>query len=99
MPQVFPPVSNTLSRLGIVAVGVGLAGLCLAGGLVSWSPYLTQVGMAREQPVPFSHEHHVRGLGLDCRFCHSAVENAAFAGLPPTKTCMTCHSRIWTNSP
>jgi hypothetical protein len=54
--------------------------------------------MAREQPVPFSHEHHVNGLGIDCRYCHSTVEKSPFAGIPATKVCMTCHSQIWTNA-
>ena len=54
--------------------------------------------VTRDQPVPFSHEHHVGGLGLDCRYCHTSVEKARFAGLPPTETCMTCHSQIWTNA-
>lgn len=62
------------------------------------SPYMSQAGVIREQPVPFSHDHHVRGLGIDCRYCHTGVETSAFAGLPPTKTCMTCHSQIWTNA-
>src|SRR5262249_46164795 len=53
---------------------------------------------AREQPVPFSHRHHVGGIGLDCRYCHTTVEVSSFAGIPPTKTCMNCHSQIWTNS-
>jgi Cytochrome c7 and related cytochrome c len=48
--------------------------------------------------VPFSHQHHVAGLGLDCRYCHTSVENSSFAGIPPTKTCMNCHSEIWTNA-
>jgi hypothetical protein len=49
--------------------------------------------------VPFSHKHHVSGLGIDCRYCHTAVEQSAFAGIPSTSTCMNCHSQIWTNSP
>jgi NAD-dependent SIR2 family protein deacetylase len=53
----------------------------------------------RPQPVPFSHKHHVSGLGIDCRYCHTAVEQSAFAGIPSTSTCMNCHSQIWTNSP
>jgi len=57
------------------------------------------VNMARPQPVPFSHKHHVGELGLDCRYCHTSVEQSSFAGLPPTATCMTCHSQIWVNSP
>jgi len=67
--------------------------------LVQGSPYQTQVGVIREQPVPFSHEHHVRGLGIDCRYCHTSVETSSFAGLPPTHTCMSCHSQIWSTSP
>jgi hypothetical protein len=63
------------------------------------SAYVTEVGVAREQPVPFSHKHHVSGLGIDCRYCHTTVEQAAFAGMPSTHTCMTCHSQIWTDSP
>ena len=55
--------------------------------------------MSREQPVPFSHRHHVGGMGIDCRYCHTSVENAAFANIPPTKTCINCHSQIWANSP
>ncbi len=70
--------------------------LILAG--VSESDYLTGVGVAPEQPVPFSHKHHDGELGLDCRNCHQQVEYAATAGLPPTYTCMTCHSQIWTGS-
>ena len=54
--------------------------------------------MMVDQPVPFSHKHHVLGLGLDCRMCHSTVETSADAGLPPLHTCMTCHSQIWTNA-
>lgn len=62
------------------------------------SPYATYQYITRNQPVPFSHEHHVGRLGIDCRYCHTGVEQAAFAGLPPTRTCMTCHSQIWTTA-
>jgi hypothetical protein len=55
--------------------------------------------VVREQPVPFSHKHHVSGLGIDCRYCHTAVETSSFAGIPPTETCMSCHSQIWFDSP
>ena len=72
--------------------------LCLSY-LLMQSPYQTQVRVVQPQPVPFSHEHHVRGLGIDCRYCHTSVETSAFAGLPPTHTCMSCHSQIWASSP
>jgi hypothetical protein len=62
------------------------------------SAFITREGMPRPQPVPFSHEHHVYGLGIDCRYCHVSVEVSSFAGLPSTKTCMTCHSQLWTNA-
>jgi hypothetical protein len=57
------------------------------------------VEVPREQPVPFSHKHHVSGLGIDCRYRHTSVEKSAFAGIPPTDTCMTCHSQLWTDAP
>ena len=63
------------------------------------SSYSTRVEIPRDQPVPFSHKHHVSGLGLDCRYCHTSVETSAFAGMPPTETCITCHSQIWSDSP
>ena len=66
---------------------------------LSASPYVTDVNVAKDQPVPFSHKHHVGELGLDCRYCHTAVESSSSAGMPPTQTCMTCHSQIWVNSP
>ncbi|HSB14018.1 MAG TPA: cytochrome c3 family protein [Bryobacteraceae bacterium] len=79
--------------------------LFIGGGLlwvlneVNRSPYVTDVGVALDQPVPFSHKHHVAGLGIDCRYCHSTVEISSSAGMPPTETCMSCHSQIWADSP
>jgi hypothetical protein len=66
---------------------------------VNRSPYVTRAHEARAQPVPFSHAHHVGGLGVDCRYCHTSVDKSAVAGIPPTKTCMNCHSQIWSQSP
>jgi hypothetical protein len=60
---------------------------------------MTRRGTTVLQPIPFSHKHHVRGLGLDCRYCHATVETSSEAGYPPTRTCMTCHSQIWTHAP
>jgi len=78
--------------------------LAVGGGLflldrLFRSPYTTQQKLAREQPVQFSHKHHAGQLGIDCRYCHTSVEISASAGIPPTQTCMNCHSQIWTQSP
>jgi hypothetical protein len=98
MAQLFRPSSNSIARVTLLAVGLLVA---VAGGVawaIEWSPWITWAGVVRDQPIPFSHEHHVGGLGIDCRYCHSSVEDSSFAGLPPTKTCMTCHSVIWNNA-
>jgi hypothetical protein len=76
-----------------------LAVLGWVGWVLARSSYVTNAGVTYEQPVPFSHEHHVTGLGIDCRYCHASVEENAFAGMPSTKTCMNCHSQIWAGSP
>lgn len=99
MPQIFHPSANTLSRVVLFSLVIGPAGLLGLIYLLVRSPYQTQVGVVLEQPVQFSHEHHVNGLGIDCRFCHTSVETSASAGMPPTHTCMTCHSQIWSDSP
>lgn len=83
---------------------LSLAG-ALIGGVVLifivwyyFSPEFTDVGYAPEQPVPYSHQLHVGELGMDCRYCHSNVETAAEANLPPTQTCMNCHGQIQSES-
>ena len=60
--------------------------------------WITSVRVAPEQPIMFSHKHHVKDDGIDCRYCHTGVETSSYAGLPPTETCMTCHSQIWSNA-
>ena len=99
MAQIFPRSSNTLARATMIATLVLVVGLLWTAAEMQRSPYFTYAGVARMQPVPFSHKHHVGGLGLDCRYCHTSVEVSGFAGIPPTKTCMNCHSQIWTNAP
>jgi hypothetical protein len=99
MPQIFHPSSNTLARVSIFGAVFFLGALGLIMSAVIRSPYMTHVGVARDQPVPFSHKHHVEGLGIDCRYCHTSVENSSFAGLPPAKTCMNCHSIMWNQAP
>lgn len=96
---IFRPKSNLLAKVLLLGfLGTIIATSLSAWGL-KWSPYITLAGDYIEQPVPFSHSHHVGGLGLDCRYCHTSVEVSANAGFPPTHTCMTCHSQIWTNAP
>lgn len=98
MPQIFHKSTNTFSRLSIFGALLFLLVLGWVLAAVAASPWVSEADVVREQPVPFSHEHHVSGLGLDCRYCHDSVERSAFAGLPSTETCMTCHSHIWTNA-
>jgi Cytochrome c7 and related cytochrome c len=94
----FEPGADLIVKIALLA--------CLAivtAGAGWWffaarTDYATALGWVVDQPVPFSHEHHVSGLGLDCRFCHTSVETSATAGMPATETCMTCHSQLWTNA-
>ncbi len=87
-----------MSRVTIFGAVFVVAALSWMGMEVQRSPYVTYAGVRKPQPVPFSHQHHVSGLGIDCRYCHTSVETSSFAGIPPTKTCMNCHSQIWTNA-
>lgn len=99
MSQIFHPASNTFARATIFGAVFVLAGIIAVGWFLVRSSYATGVGVPVNQPVPFSHQHHVGGLGIDCRYCHSTVETSSFAGIPPTYTCMSCHSQIWSDSP
>jgi hypothetical protein len=99
MAQIFHPSFNTISKLSIFgAVFFFAGGLAIAAVMIR-SPYFTQAGVHRDQPIPFSHKHHVTEVGIDCRYCHTSVEESGFAGIPPSETCMTCHSQIWLESP
>jgi hypothetical protein len=98
MAQIFHHSTNTVARVSIYGSLFVLLVLSFALYGLSESPYYTDVNLAKDQPVPFSHKHHAGELGIDCRYCHTSVEESSFAGLPPTQTCMTCHSQIWTNS-
>ncbi len=98
MPQIFHRSTNFISRLSIYGSVVIIAALSYALYAIAMSPWYTQQYVKRQQPVPFSHRHHAGELGIDCRYCHTSVEKSSFAGLPPTQTCMTCHSQIWTNA-
>lgn len=99
MAQIFHPGANTIAKASIVGGGAVAAAVVGLGYLILHSPYQTEVSVVKPQPVPFSHEHHVGGLGIDCRYCHTSVEESYYAGMPPTYTCMSCHSQIWNQSP
>src|SRR5476651_669776 len=99
MSQLFPKSANAIARMSLVGVGALLL-------LVTWvvftlmrSSFATKQNEFVDQPIQFSHAHHVGGEGIDCRYCHTSVEKSSLAGIPPTKTCMNCHSQIWTNAP
>jgi hypothetical protein len=98
MAQIFHRSTNTISRVSIYGAVILIAVLGYAVDVVNQTSYVTEVHNARPQPVPFSHKHHVGELGMDCRYCHSSVEDSSSAGMPPTQTCMACHSQIWTNA-
>jgi hypothetical protein len=99
MSQVFGRSANALSRLTILGAVVTVVALAFVALVYVRSPWARAVGMPVDQPVPFSHKHHVTDDGIDCRYCHTSVENSSFAGIPPTQTCMNCHSQIWSQSP
>jgi len=99
MSQIFSRSANALARSSLF----GLVSLVALGGwlilTLMRSSWATKQNEFVEQPIQFSHAHHVGGVGLDCRYCHTSVEKSSFAGIPPTKTCMNCHSQIWANAP
>ena len=99
MPQIFKSSANSFARTSIVLAVVILGALAgVVVELIADSRYASRQGAAREQPIPFSHTHHVGSMGIECRYCHTGVENSQHAVVPPTKTCMNCHSQIWVNS-
>lgn len=99
MTQIFTSAADAWLRLLVVGGLAVMAGTTVAAIGFARSDYYTGANIRPvSQPVPFSHQHHVSGLGIDCRYCHTGVDSGARAGLPPTHTCMTCHSQVWTNA-
>lgn len=98
MAQIFHEAFNSFSKASIVGLIALAATAAAVYELLDRSPYVDEKRVVLEQPVPFSHKHHVGEMGLDCRFCHASVEDSSFAGIPPVSTCMTCHSQIWKSS-
>lgn len=99
MPQLFTNNANTIARVSVVIGAVLALVVVWAWYELNTSAYNTGQFLEYQQPVQFSHKHHVGDDGIDCRYCHTSVETAAAAGLPPTQTCMNCHSQIWSDSP
>src|SRR5678815_5787724 len=91
MPQIFHRSANTIARVSIFGALFFIAALLWLTAAVNRSPWVTQAQVAREQPIQFSHERHVAGNGIDCRYCHTSVEDSSFAGIPPTKTLSLIH--------
>jgi hypothetical protein len=99
MSQIFPRSANAIARFTMI-------GALLVAGFLGWavvtlmrSDLVTAANANVDQPVQFSHAHHVGGIGIDCRYCHTSVDQAASASIPPTQTCMNCHSQVWLDSP
>src|SRR6187200_2948851 len=99
MAQVFHRSMNSLGRIIVFGMPLLFAGSVLGGTILYRSPYITGEREVIDQPVPFSHKHHAGQLGIDCRYCHTSVETSSFAGIPPTKTCMNCHSQLFATEP
>lgn len=95
MPQVFPSSMNPISRMMILGIPFIVSSIGISLSAFYRSDYTTGRNEVVEQPIPFSHQHHVAELGIDCRYCHTGVETSAYAMIPPTKTCMNCHQQMW----
>jgi len=98
MAQIFSRSSNALARGSLVLAGLMVVALGVALDQLQRSPWVTRQGQRPDQPVPFSHKHHVQGMGLQCQYCHVTVERSSYAGIPPTRICMNCHAQLWTNA-
>jgi hypothetical protein len=98
LAQIFHRSSNSLAKVSIAAAVLLASGIVWAAYALNAGAFTTGVDVSPDQPVPFSHKHHVGDDGIDCRYCHTSVETSAFAGIPPTDTCMSCHSELWINA-
>jgi hypothetical protein len=99
MSQIFHPSTNTIARVSILALVLLIGGGLWLLAAINRSSYVTGADVVRDQPVPFSHQRHVGGNGIDCRYCHTSVEETGFAGIPATETCMSCHSQVLSDAP
>src|SRR5262245_15082706 len=96
--QIFPTAVSAVTRAARALALALIVAVPTAVTMVQRSSYATGVGVPRQQPIAFSHKHHVSDAGLDCRYCHTSVERSPFAGMPSTDTCMNCHRQLWNES-
>ena len=99
MAQIFGSTANTVAKVSIVAGALLAGGGLILINAIDRSAYTSGINIPPEQPVAFSHKHHVAGVGIDCRYCHTSVEKSATSGIPATEICMSCHSQIWADAP
>jgi len=98
MSKIFPKAANALPKQLVIFLFI-LAGVATAAVNYYATPKYLRVGYEPIQPVPFDHRLHAGQLGLDCRYCHAAVEQSATSSVPAAQTCMNCHSIIKPDSP
>ncbi len=98
MAQIFHRSANTIAKVSIFGGLIGAGAILVVAYSLDRGSYTTDVAVVKDQPVPFSHKHHVTDDGIDCRYCHTSVETSSYAGLPATEICMSCHSQIWSNA-
>ena len=98
MPQIFRKRANTLFRWFFVLVPASVIAVLALVGAVNQSDFTTRADFYLDQPVPFSHRHHVGEIGIDCRYCHTTVETQRSAMIPGSETCMNCHSYLWNSA-
>ena len=98
MPQLFHRSANSLSKIAIFGGLIVLGSIVVAAYALDRGSYNSDTAVVKDQPVPFSHKHHVTDDGIECRYCHTSVETSSYAGLPATEVCMGCHSQIWSNA-
>jgi len=97
MPQAFSQASVLAIKLAAIASLVLVIGACFAA---RWRMQpAAAIGEPVDQPIRFSHAHHVGDIGIDCRYCHATVETSAFAGMPSTQVCLNCHSQLFVDAP
>ena len=99
MAQLFNRGANHVAKASIALAIILGGGAFYTYTQIARSSYLTGRYLEKQQPVQFSHRHHVGDDGIDCRYCHTTVENGASAGIPSTQTCMNCHNQLYADSP